>query len=51
MSAATPAAQGYAMPPEWAPHQATWLSWPHNPDTWPGHLEAAERALVTAVEA
>jgi agmatine deiminase len=51
MSAATPAAQGYAMPPEWAPHQATWLSWPHNPDTWPGHLQAAERALVTAVEA
>jgi agmatine deiminase len=24
------------MPAEWEPHQATWLSWPHNPDTWPG---------------
>jgi agmatine deiminase len=47
----TPAARGYAMPPEWAPHQATWLSWPHNPETWPGHLEAAERALAGAVAA
>lgn len=29
----------YRMPAEWEPHQATWLSWPHNPDTWPGKLE------------
>ncbi|MEZ4701422.1 MAG: agmatine deiminase family protein [Rhodothermales bacterium] len=36
--AATPAAQGYRMPAEWAPHQGTWISWPHNPDTWPGFL-------------
>lgn len=50
-STTTPAAQGYAMPPEWAPHQGTWLSWPHNPETWPGHLEAAERALAGAVAA
>ena len=49
--AATPAARGYRMPPEWAPHQATWFSWPHNPDTWPGHLQAAERALASAVAA
>jgi agmatine deiminase len=49
--AGTPAAAGYRMPPEWAPHQATWLSWPHNPDTWPGHLEAAERALAGAAAA
>ncbi len=26
----------YRMPAEWEPHEATWLSWPHNPDTWPG---------------
>lgn len=24
------------MPAEWEPHQATWLSWPHNQETWPG---------------
>lgn len=23
------------MPAEWEPHEATWLSWPHNPETWP----------------
>lgn len=47
----SPAAQGYAMPPEWALHQGTWLSWPHNHDTFPGVLEAAERALAGAVAA
>jgi len=41
----------YRMPPEWAPHQGTWLSWPHNPETWPGCLEGAERALTEAVVA
>ena len=39
------------MPPEWAPHQATWFSWPHNPETWPGCLEDAERAMAAAVRA
>jgi hypothetical protein len=24
----TPASQGYRMPAEWEPHEATWLSWP-----------------------
>ena len=27
------------MPAEWEPHQATLLSWPHNPDTWPDKIE------------
>jgi agmatine deiminase len=26
----------YRMPAEWAPHAATWIAWPHNPDDWPG---------------
>jgi agmatine deiminase len=30
---------GYRMPAEWEPHQATWLSWPHNPQSWPGKIE------------
>lgn len=33
MSSDTP---HYRMPAEWEPHQATWLSWPHNEETWPG---------------
>ena len=24
------------MPPEWAPHRGTWLSWPHKEASWPG---------------
>ncbi len=32
----SPAAQGYRMPPEWAPHRGTWLSWPHKEASWPG---------------
>ncbi|MBM3996002.1 MAG: agmatine deiminase family protein [Planctomycetes bacterium] len=32
----TPAAQGWFMPAEWQPHEATWIAWPHNKDDWPG---------------
>ena len=28
----------YRMPAEWEPHEATWLAWPHNRETWPGQL-------------
>ncbi len=45
-----PADHGFRMPPEWAPHQCTWLSWPHNTDTWPERrLRSVERALREAV--
>lgn len=27
------------MPAEWERHAATWLSWPHNRETWPGKFE------------
>jgi len=27
------------MPAEWAPHAATWLTYPHNEDSWPGKIE------------
>ena len=42
----TPSARGYRQPAEWAPHEATWLSWPHNRDSWPGVFERAEPAMV-----
>ncbi len=35
----TPKEQGFYMPAEWAAHQATWLSYPHNQDSWPGKIE------------
>jgi agmatine deiminase len=38
-------------PAEWEDHAATWLAWPHAPGTWPGRLEAVERAYVEMVRA
>jgi agmatine deiminase len=49
----TPAAQGYRWPAEWEPHRATWLSWPHNPETWPTALAAVHAtfgAMVAALQ-
>ncbi len=27
------------MPAEWEPHAATWISWPHKRESWPGKFE------------
>jgi len=35
----TPLGPTYRMPAEWAPHAATWIAWPHNPDDWPGKFQ------------
>lgn len=40
------------MPPEWAPHDACYLVWPHNPETWPGKFEVIPplyAAMVAAI--
>jgi len=34
----TPDSLGFRMPPEWAPHAATWMSWPADDDLWFGQL-------------
>ncbi len=34
----TPKDAGYSFPAEWHPHEATWLSWPHNKESWPGKI-------------
>ncbi len=47
----TPSARGYRQPAEWAPHEATWLSWPHNRDSWPGVFAGVEPAMVAFVRA
>ncbi len=36
----TPKEYGYYFPAEFAPHEATWLSWPHQEATWPGKIDA-----------
>ncbi|MES1214338.1 MAG: agmatine deiminase family protein [Bacteroidota bacterium] len=34
----TPKELGYYFPAEFAPHIATWLSWPHKEASWPGKI-------------
>ncbi|MCU0781090.1 MAG: agmatine deiminase family protein [Akkermansiaceae bacterium] len=41
----TPAALGFAMPAEWSPQDAVWLSWPVDD---PRHWGGAKRELMTA---
>jgi agmatine deiminase len=40
---------GYRMPAEWEPHLATYMTWPHNPDTWPGKFEPVPRQFAAVV--
>ena len=39
------------MPAEWEPHEATWLAWPHNPETWPGELEKIPPIWIQMIQA
>jgi agmatine deiminase len=50
-SPTAPAKLGWRWPAEWEPHAATWITWPHNPDTWPGCLDGARRAFVAMTAA
>src|SRR4030095_9800934 len=40
ISRPTPKELGYRFPAEFEQHAATWLSWPHKEDTWPGKIES-----------
>lgn len=46
-----PATQGFRWPAEWEPHAATWLSWPHNLETWPGRFEPIPAVFVAMARA
>jgi agmatine deiminase len=37
------------MPAEWAPHRATWLSWPHNRETWPTQLARVQEIWLQMI--
>jgi len=47
----TPRSLGYSMPAEWVRHRATWLSWPHNLETWPAQLEKVRSVWVQMIQA
>ncbi|MEJ7560183.1 MAG: agmatine deiminase family protein [Pedobacter sp.] len=35
----SPKKAGYRFPAEWAKHDATWLTWPHKEESWPGKID------------
>ncbi|MFJ9425944.1 agmatine/peptidylarginine deiminase [Streptomyces sp. NPDC101249] len=47
------AADGFRMPPEWAPHERTWMAWPGPNPTFedPGDLAAARAAWASVARA
>lgn len=48
----TPAQLGYRMPAEWEPHSGTWLTWPHNAETWPGQeMAVVEESYLSIIAA
>ncbi len=48
----TPLELGFRMPAEWERHEATWLSWPKNPLTFPEKIiDQVEHAYVQMIEA
>jgi agmatine deiminase len=42
----TPRDEGYRWPAEWERHEATWIAWPHDPDTWGDALPEIEDAFT-----
>ena len=47
----TPAELGFYMPAEWRAHEATWLSWPKDPETWPGRVPQVENIFFQMMAA
>ena len=36
----SPRKAGYRFPAEWVKHEATWLTWPHKEESWPGKIDS-----------
>ena len=51
LKVACPLFLGFRMPAEWEPHEATWLAWPHNEETWPGKVGEVEEIYLQMIEA
>jgi agmatine deiminase len=50
LSLKTPVELGYRMPAEWEKHDAIWLSWPHDPLTFPDCIEKVEATYVQIIK-
>ena len=44
---ASPRADGFHMPAEWAPHKRCWMTWPCRKRTWGDGLQAAQEAYAS----
>ncbi len=47
----TPKSLGYYFPAEWHQHTATWLSWPHKEESWPGKIDTIYTPYAKFVKA
>jgi len=47
----TPEADGFRMPPEFAPHAGCWLLWPERPDNWRAGAIPVQAAFIQLVAA
>ena len=41
---------GFYFPAEWSTHKATWLSWPHNLQTWPDGLMEVHSTMINFIK-
>lgn len=47
----TPHAQGFAMPPAWAPHERCWMAWPCRAELWGERMAAARKTCAELARA
>ncbi len=47
----TAAAAGFRMPPEWAPHERTWMAWPHREELWGDKVLAMQAGYADVINA
>ena len=45
----TPKSMGYFMPAEWEKHEGTWMSWPHDPLTFPNRIKKVENTYLKII--
>ena len=51
LSDSSPSQLGYYFPAEFAPHEATWLSWPHKEASWPGKIQTIYKPYAQFIKA
>jgi agmatine deiminase len=44
-----PTQQGFLMPAEWEPHEATWLAWPEDRVTFPNRIERVRKRYIEII--